>query len=149
MKPAWIIFLFLWIHLPGCSEKQDPLPEYYDAMHFVREGGGQIDFNLVSTHEPDSLAAIVNEYLYRDTTIQVLIGQNSANTDAFTAFEEAMRNQLELDGDFQQPPGQTGTWSYIYFVRNGNETEVTNTGLRDLLGNFEDMVIDHIEKPVP
>jgi hypothetical protein len=145
MKTAWIIFLFLLVLSPGCSKEPDQLPEFYDSMHFVRQGGDQMDFNLVSTYEPDSLAALVNEYLFQDTILQIMIGRNSANTAAFTAFEEAMRNQRELEGDFQQPTSQTGTWVYIYFVREGNETEVTNTELRNSLATFEGMVINKMQ----
>lgn len=113
----------------------------YDYMHFIRLGGGQIDFNLYQTDNLDRLNAIVQRVNFHDTSLQAItIERNSENDYAFEAFNKAMLGQYELAGDFDNKRLLTGTWPSFYFVTNGIEVEVKNKELHDKLLYFEKVV---------
>lgn len=145
MKTLSITFLFFAMIFSGCKKDSDIVKGFFDSMHFIRQGGGQIDFYLYSTDNSDKLKAVVSKYSFRDTTIQITIDNNDDNASAFSSLNKAMNNQVQINGDFQQPALPTGTWSYIYFVANNKETEVTNTELRNSLLKFEQLVKDKIQ----
>ena len=144
MKTLSISFLFLVMILSGCK-KDSTVKGFFESMQFVRQGGGQIYFNLYSTDNSNKLKAIVTKYNFRDTTIQIIIDYDDNNALAFSAFQKAMNNQAQINGDFKQSTLYTGTWSYIYFMADNKETEVTSTGLRDLLLKFEPIVRSMIQ----
>ena len=137
-----MIFFFI-VFCTGC--KKDEVKGFYDSMNFVREGGGEIEFNLYTTGNSNELNAVVTKYAFRDTTIQITIDANSANSSAFSALNKAMNNQIQLNGDYKQSILPTGTWAYIYLVNENKQTEVTNTGLRNSLLEFEKLVRDKIQ----
>ena len=114
-------------------------------MYFVREGGGEIEFNLYTTDTSDELKAVVTKYVYRDTTIQIIIDANSDNASAFSSLKKAMNNQIQLNGDYKESSLPTGTWAFIYLVNENTQTEVTNTGLRSSLLEFESLVRNKIQ----
>lgn len=151
MKTLSISFLFLGMILSGCKKDSVIVKGFYDSMHFVTQGGGQIEFNLYpaeNMYPADSvnkLRAIVTKYKFRDTTIQIMIDYDDNNASAFSAFQKAMNNQAQLNGDFRQSTLPTGTWSYIYCVAGNKETEVTSAGLRDLLLQFRLIVSNKIQ----
>jgi hypothetical protein len=118
---------------------------FYDSMHFVRQGGGQIDFSICPIENFDQVNAVVTKFSYRDTTIQLTITLNDDFTSTFSSLKQAMNNQIQINGDFQQSTLHTGTWSYIYMVNNTKETEVTNTDLRNSLLKFEQLVREKIQ----
>jgi hypothetical protein len=145
METASITLLLLIITCTNC--KKDPdiiLKGFFDSMHFSRQGGGQIEFYLYPTDSLDKLNAVVTKYKFHDTELQVVIDINE-NPDAFTSLNEAMNNQIQINGDFQQPTTKTGTWAYIYLVTDNKETEVTNIELRNILLNFEQLVKSKIQ----
>jgi hypothetical protein len=100
---------------------------------------------LYATSSADTLKAVVSQYNFRDTTIQLTVCNNSKNASAFSSFQKVMNDQVQLNGDFQQPTSLTGTWSYLYFVNDNKKTEVTNTELRNSLLQFEQSVRDKIQ----
>ncbi|MBT8220768.1 MAG: hypothetical protein KJP00_13140 [Bacteroidia bacterium] len=118
----------------------------YEHMHFVREGGGQIDFNIYPTANADQLEVIVSKHSFRDTTIQFLISKNAENIAAFSAFHNAIHNKVQITGNHDEPQLATGTWSYVYFVRDATEFEVSNIELRDALFKFEELVQNNISQ---
>jgi hypothetical protein len=145
MKTASItIFLFVAM-CTGC--KKDEVKGFYNSMHFVREGGGQIEFTLFATDNSNELKAVVTRYLYRDTTFQVLIEVNNENSSAFSSLNKAMNNQIKLNGDYKESSLPTGTWAFIYLVNDNKQTKVTNTALRTSLLEFEGIVVDKFIKP--
>ena len=113
---------------------------FYNYMHFERTGGGQKDFNLYATNDSNKLMAIISKYNFRDTTIQIIIDKSAENATFFSDFNKALNNIMPLNGDFTQSTLPTGTWSYIYFVSNNNQTEVSNIDLRNSLLHFEQIV---------
>jgi hypothetical protein len=144
MKTTTSIMIFLFIVLcAGC--KKDEVKGFYDSMLFVRDGGGQIEFHLYPTDSSDKLNAIVTKYAFRDTTIQIIIDTNNDNALAFSSLNQAMNNQIQINGNFQQSTLPTGTWAFIYLVNENKQTEVTNTGLRTSLLEFEKLVRDKIQ----
>ena len=145
MKPISITLLLFVMIFAGCKKDSDIVKGIYDSMHFERQGGGQIDFILYSTDNSDKLNVVVSKYSFRDTTILITIDKNNDNASAFSSLQKAMNNQIQINGDFQQSTLETGTWSYIYFVANNKETEVTNTELRNSLFKFEQLVKDMIQ----
>jgi len=143
MKTTSLMIFFFIVFCTGC--KKDEVKGFYDSMNFVREGGGEIEFNLYTTGNSNELNAVVTKYAFRDTTIQITIDANSANSSAFSALNKAMNNQIQLNGDYKQSTLPTGTWAYIYLVNENKQTEVTNTGLRNSLLEFEKLVRDKIQ----
>ena len=143
MKALTTFFLFV-VMCTGCETDADVVKGYFDSMHFVREGGGQIEFNLYNTDNSE-INAIVTKYSFRDTTIQIVIDANNDNALAFSSLNQALNSQIQINGDFKQSTSKTGTWAYIYFVSNNKETEVTNTELRKSLLTFEQLVRGKIQ----
>jgi len=128
----------------GCKKDTEIVKGFYESMHFVREGGGQLEFYLYPIKSSDKLKAVVTEYSFRDTTVQIIIDLNDENTLSFSSLDQAMNNQIQINGNFQQSTLHTGTWAYIYLVAGIKETEVTNTVLRNSLLIFERLVKDKI-----
>lgn len=145
MKILPITLLLIVMIFAGCEKDSNTLEAGYDYMHFTRQGGGQIDFNVYSADNVDQVKVIISKINFRDTTIQIIMDSKSENTSAISSFYDVLNNKVQINGDFQQSTLLTGTWAYIYFVANTRETEVTNTGLRDTLLKFEQLVRDKIE----
>ena len=144
MKTTSTIFFFLVLMLIGCKKDTDIVKGFYDSMHFVREGGGQIEFIIYPTDNINKLNAVVTKYNFSDTTIQFTIDINSDNSSALSSLNQAMNNQIQINGDFKQSTLPSGTWASIYLVTDEKETEVTNTELRNLLLKFEQIIRDKI-----
>jgi len=145
MKSTLLTVLFSIAICSSCEKDSVIVRGYYDSMHFVRQGGGQIDFRIYPTDNFDQVNALVTKYSYRDTTIQITIPLNDDLELTFSALKQAMNNQIQINGDFKQSTLDTGTWSYIYMVEDSKETEVTNTDLRNLLQTFEQIVREKIK----
>src|SRR4030043_542551 len=145
MKTILLTILFSIFIYTGCEKDPVIIKGFYDSMHFVRQGGGQIDFSICPIENVDQVNAVVTKYSYRDTTIQLAIPLNDDFTSTFSALKQALNNQIQINGDFQQSTLHTGTWSYIYMVDNTKETEVTNTDLRNSLHKFEQLVREKIQ----
>jgi len=135
---AIMIFAGSFAIFSSCKKEKG----YYDSMHFVREGGGQIDFTIYLTDNSDTLRAVVSEYEFQDTTLTIIIANIATYSSLFSTFHDAMNNKTKINGNFKQPILPTGTWAYIYFVSNNKKTEVTNTNLRNTLLGFEQIVRD-------
>jgi hypothetical protein len=133
-----IISGYFLILVSGCKKEKG----YFDSMHFVRTGGGQIDFTLYPTDNSDTLEVMVSEYDYKDTTVLLIIANTIDYSSLFTTLHDAMNNKTQINGNFKQSSLPTGTWAYIYFVSKDGETEVTNTDLRNKLLEFEKIVND-------
>jgi len=149
MRTISISIFALLISFTGCKKDSDNTVEtmkgLYDYMHFERAGGGQKDFDLYATNDSNKLKVIVSKYNFRDTTIQIILDRSSDNAIYFSDFNKALDNKIQLDGDFTQSTLLTGTWSYIYFVSNNNQTEVKNVDLRNSLLYFEQIVESKIK----
>lgn len=145
MKTTSTIFFFFVLMLTGCKKDADIVKGFYDSMHFVREGGGQIEFIIYPTDNINKLNAVVTKYNFSDTTIQFTIDINSDNSSALSSLNQAMNNQTQINGDFKQSTLASGTWASIYLVTDEKETEVTNTELRNLLLKFEQIIRDKIQ----
>ena len=145
MKTRSITFLLLIIILVGCENDTDIITGTYSSMHFVRQGGGAIDFILSLTSNPNQLQAIVSNYNYRDTTIRIVINSNVDSAPYFIVFKKALSSEIDIAGDFQQSTLATGTWAFVYVSCNGKDTEVTNAELRSTLLQFKQLVINKIQ----
>ena len=145
MKTRSITFLLLIMIFAGCTNDADNITGTYSSMHFVRQGGGAIDFRLSPTSNPNQLQAIVSNYNYRDTAIRIVINSNVDSAPYFIAFKKALSSEIDIAGDFQQSTLPTGTWVYVCVSRNAKDTEVTNRKLRSTLLQFEQLVSDKIQ----
>ena len=139
MKTKVLTFLILIALFSSCKMNSDTEKVSYDSMHFVRQGGGQIDFKMYPTDNSDSIKVIVSKYNFRDTTLQIMLDNNADNNAAFSSFYNTINNETKIDGDLKQSTLATGTWAHIYFISGSEETEVTNTELIDLLLQFEQL----------
>lgn len=145
MKTIALTFLVLATFFSSCKKDSGTKKGFYENMHFVRQGGGQIDFKLYSTENANQIKVVVSKYDFRDTTIQIIIDNNPDYASAFSSFHNAISNKIQINGDFQHSTLATGTWSYIYFIAENKEIEVTNKGLRDTLLKFEQLVRNKID----
>jgi len=145
MKTRSITFLLLIMIFAGCTNDADNITGTYSSMHFVRQGGGAIDFRLSPTSNHNQLQAIVSNYNYRDTAIRIVINSNVDSAPYFIAFKKALNNGIDISENFQQSTLPTGTWSYVYVSRNGEDTEVTDAELRSTLLQFEQLVVNKIQ----
>lgn len=130
--------------LTGCKKDPVIVKGFYDSMHFNREGGGQIEFTLSPTGNSDKFNAVVTRFGARDSTFQITIDINNDNRSDLLLLDQAMNNQIQLNGEFKQSSLLAGTWAYIYLVYNKKETEVTNTELRNSLLQLEQLIRDKI-----
>ena len=73
MKTRLMTLLWVIMILAACKNDADNITGTYSSMHFVRQGGGAMDFKVSPTINSNKLQAIVSRYNYRDTTINVLI----------------------------------------------------------------------------
>ena len=144
MKTRSITLLLLILILAGCKNDANGITGTYSSMHFVRKGGGDIDFRLSPIPNSDQLQALVSRYNFRDTTINVLVNNDADISSGFIAFRKALKNEITISGDFQQSTLPTGTWTYLYMSNNGTDTEITNTALRNTLLEFEQQVRNKI-----
>ena len=145
MKTTLITTVLFILIMTGCKKDADIVKGFYDSMHFVREGGGQIEFNIFSTDNPDKFNVVVTKLDSQDTNIQIILDINNDNMLTFSSLDLAMNNQIPINGDFKQSPMPTGTWAFIYLVADKKETEVTNTELRNSLLQFEILIRDKIQ----
>ena len=145
MKTILFLSLALIATSFSCKKDSNSEKESYNYMHFVRQGGGQINFSLYPTENVDQVKVVVLEFSFRDTFLQFNIDKNSESASAFSLLQEAINNRMQINGDFRQSTAPTGTWSYIYLVADDQETEVTNAKLRNSLAEFETLVKNKIE----
>ena len=144
MKARSITLLLLILILAGCKNDANGITGTYSSMHFVRQGGGDINFKLSPIPNSDQLQAVVSRYNFRDTTINVLVNNNADISSGFIAFRKALKNEITISGDFQQSTLLTGSWTHLYMSNNGTDTEITNTALRNTLIQFEQQVRNKI-----
>lgn len=139
------IFLFVLI-LTGCKKDPEIVKGFYDSMVFVREGGGQIEFTISSTGNPDKFNAVVTKSGAHDTNIQLTLDLNTDNRSSLSLLDQAMNYRIQINGDFKQSTFLAGTWAFIYLVNDKKETEVTNTELRNSLLQLEQLIRDKIQE---
>jgi hypothetical protein len=53
---------------------------------------------------------------------------------------QTLQGKTQIVGDFKQSTLPTGTWSFLYVVKGSEQIEITNTDLRNVLSNFENIV---------
>lgn len=141
-----IIFFLLMFSAVSCKKEKTLIQGYFESLHMVREGGGEIDFTVYPTNSPDMVKVKLSKYNFRDTSVEFILGNTIDCASALNAYQQAMNNKMQINGSFKQPALETGTWAYLYFVYDNIETEVTNTSLRDSLLKFEQIVRHKIEK---
>jgi hypothetical protein len=145
MKTTLITIILSILMLTGCKKDTEIVKGFYDSMHFVREGGGQIEFTLTPTDNSDKFIAVVTRFGIRDSTIQIIIDINNENRPALSLLDQAMKSKNQINGDFRQSTLLAGTWAYIYMVTDKKETEVTNTELRNSILQIEQLIIGKIQ----
>ena len=147
MKNLFIALFLSALILSGCQKcTKSPTKRFFDSMHLVRQGGGQIDFMISASDDNfETINILITEYHFRDTAIQINLQKTNNNANVFTTLHDALNNKLQISGEFKQSTLPTGTWCYIYLLSNGTETEVTNINLRNTLLQFEQLVRGKIE----
>jgi hypothetical protein len=141
MKAVSIIILLCVAICSGCNKDNEDITVHFDYMHFVRFGGGSFEFKLYPDENHDIIKTdVILQYHHQDSTIHVSINKNIENESVFYSYYMSMKNEIELSGSFEQTTLYSGTWAFIYFVKDSVETEVTNTRLRDSLLKFERLV---------
>lgn len=140
-----LLSLFVMLTFSSCNMNSNTEHVKYESMHFVRDGGGEIDFSVFETTDENQLKVIVSKCAFRDTSIELLITKNADNTGAFSSFHSAINKETLLIGNFKQSTMTTGNWVHIYFKSKGKEIEVTNEALRISLLKFEDLTVTQLK----
>lgn len=140
MKTTSITILFLILLLTGCKKDPVIVKGFYESMHFVREGGGQIEFSITPTDNSQIFNAVVTRFGISDSTIQITVEINNNNRAALSLLNQAMNNQIQINGDFKQSTLLAGTWAYVYLVTDQKETQVTNSELRNSILQLEQLI---------
>jgi hypothetical protein len=116
---------------------------YYDSLLFVRGGGGDKSFTVVPLQSPKLVEISVTRYQFRDTLVSFQCNSDESSAGAFSSLDDAMHDRVTITGDFHQSTLPTGTWAFLYMVRNSDKSEITNTDLRNQLLGFEALVQQH------
>jgi len=121
--------------------------ETYDFIRIDRRGGGDKLFNLYPTVNKDTLKAEVFRYNFRDTTETCFIVNNAERDSAFLVYHEILKGEKAI---FADPTSGnkllTGTWVHYYAVKDTTKTEITNEEVKDILSQFEWMLMDVLSK---
>jgi len=136
----YIILLLTTFLLIVCREKTTQPAKQYDSLLFERKGGGNLVFIVYPTKNKNTFRAVVTSLSYRDTTINMILSKDNANATTFDALTRTLNGQNEITGDFKQATRPTGTWAFLYMVKGSNRTEITNTKLRKVLLDLEQVV---------
>ena len=136
-------FALIAAALSSCKGPTEPT-ETYDHFLFDREGGGAKTFTVNQTGRADSVVIHVSFYNYRDTVVEFSSCSADSDADSFKALDDALHGRVAIPGDFKQSTLPTGTWAYLYVVRDTQRTEITNTDLRNRLLPFETIVEKYI-----
>jgi hypothetical protein len=145
MKAAPLIILFSFFICAGCDKETYNLTVYYDSMYLKRRGGGAFEFNLYPTKNPEILRADVIRNKPIDTIIPVTINRSAETRSIFSSYFKAMKNEIELTGDYKPSTLFSGTFVNIYIIKDSVKTEVTNIALRDSLLKFERLVREKVQ----
>jgi hypothetical protein len=137
-------FALLVLDLSSCEGPTQPT-ETYDHLLFIREGGGAKTFTVTQTSNVDSANIYVSYYNNNDTIVQFSSCSADTNADSFQALDDALRGRIPIPGDFKQSTLPTGTWAFLYVVKDTQRNEITNTELRNRLLLFERIVENHFE----
>ena len=116
---------------------------YFDYFLFVRQGGGDKSFTVQSMPTGGLVEICASRYQFRDTLVQFQCGPDPSSRDAFSALNDALHGRVIITGDFHQSSLPTGTWAFLYLIRDGERYEITNTELRNKLLGFETLVQEH------
>ncbi len=141
-KIMWLILFFL----VACEEKSTQPGSQYDYMYFERYGGGNLEFNILPTIVSNTFSANVTRLNFKDTLINLNLIKDTINGAIFDALTDALQGQYKITGDFKQDTlDLVGSWAFIYMIRDDDSTEVTNTGLRNILLGFESIVREKLK----
>jgi hypothetical protein len=110
---------------------------------FVREGAGTMTFTVTQSPKVNVVAISVTKYNFRDTLVDFPSSSDNTNADAYLALEDALHDRVSISGDFKQPTAPTGTWAFLYVVRDSQTVEITNSDLRNRLLPLETIVQKH------
>ena len=139
-----IFTILCFVLVSGCDQgSTGPGQGFFDYLLIVRQGGGDKSFTVKSMPTVGRVEISVSRYQFRDTLVQFQCGPDPSSTDAFNALNNALYGGIVITGDFHQSSLPTGTWAFLYMVRDGERHEITNTELRNKLLGFEALVQRH------
>jgi hypothetical protein len=115
----------------------------FDHLLISREGGGDKSFTVLPLQSPKVVLISVTRYQFRDTLASFQCTSDGNSEGAFTSLDDAIHGRVTISGDFHQSTLPTGTWVFLYMVRDGDRSEITNADLRNQLLGFEVVVQQH------
>lgn len=135
-----IICFLCFCFLQSCTDHSTESSQMYESLLFVRQGGGNKVFNVYPASIKRTFLVNVTRYEFRDTSVQMLLVEDNAYGPCFDALMQTLQGKTQIVGDFKQSTLPTGTWSFLYMVKGSEQIEITNTDLRNVLSNFENIV---------
>ena len=138
------VCLMLLIANISCDQgSTGPSDRIYDHLLFVRSGGGDKSFTVQPLFSFKLVDICVTRYQFRDTLVSFQCNSDQSSASAFNSLDDALHGRVTITGDFRQSNLPTGTWAFLYMVRDTNRFEIMNTDLRDQLLGFETLVQQH------
>jgi hypothetical protein len=144
MRILTSICLVLLIANISCDQgSSGPGDRIYDYLLIVRNGGGDKSFTVQPLISFTLVDIYVTRYQFRDTLVFFQGSSDESSASAFSSLDDAMHGRVIITGDFHQSTLPTGTWAFLYMVRDTNRFEITNSDLRNQLLGFEALVQHH------
>ena len=138
------VCLILLIANISCDQgSSGPGDRIYDNLLIIRNGGGDKSFTVQTLFSFKLVDICVTRYQFRDTLVSFQCNSDESSASAFSSLDDAVHGRVIITGDFHQSTLPTGTWAFLYMIRDGNRFEITNTDLRNQLLGFETLVRHH------
>jgi hypothetical protein len=115
----------------------------FDYLLLIREGGGDKSFTVQPLLSFKLVDICVTRYQFRNTLVSFQCNADESSASAFSSLDDAVHGRVIITGDFHQSTLPTGTWAFLYMVRDSLRFEITNTELRNQLLGFETLVQQH------
>ena len=142
MHEHWLtqFCLVLILTTVACDEGSN---RTFDHLLFVRQEAGDKAFTIEPAGSLDAVTIVVTHWQFRDTLVQFRCVRDANSSGLFDSLFAALNGEIRITGVFHQSTLPTGTWAYLYMIRNGEQFQITNADLRNQLLPFEDLVKVH------
>ena len=146
-----ILTIVLMPLLLGLYESKSPEIEiqedyYYDYMQYTVIGGPAMDLRILPTEDKKILQVFVDEYRRIDDPVQLQLEQTASNEHIFELYYQALRNELPFDRKDEKSNLKTGSWDYLYLVKDGKQVEMKDELIKMTLSLIPYITIEIIDK---
>ena len=125
MRILTSICLILLIANISCDQgSSGPGDRIYDYLLIIRNGGDK-SFTVQPLFSFRLVDICVMRYQFRDTLVFFQCNSDESSASAFSSLDDAVHGRVTIMGDFHQSTLPTGTWAFLYMVRDSLRFEIT------------------------